>query len=168
MISNVNMLCRRMRVDGCGRSFIYVVYLRFNGYTKGCFTYHCRVYAVSRISKNIKFGLKLVLLLPCMLMIYSSIILRYCILGTLQQHSNTLLITKSKMYIGVRQIQVGKRIVLSKNKHLNINIVERLSTIFSYCFINSRLDYRSYLCNIWAVAKWSNICYIRRNTILSK
>ena len=116
------MLCRRMRVDGCGRSFIYVVYLRFNGYTKGCFTYHCRVYAVSRISKKIKFvqNLVFILLLPYMLIIYSSIILRYCILGTLQQHSNTLLITKSKMYIGVRQIQVGKRIVLSENKHLNI------------------------------------------------
>ena len=116
--------------------------------------------------------IKFVWNLPCMLIIYSSIILRYCILGTLQQHSNTLLITKSKMYIGVRQIQVGKRIVLSENKHLNINttknIVETLSTIFLYCFINARLDYRSYLCNLWAVAKWSNICYIRRNTILSK
>ena len=115
MISNVNMLCRRMRVDGCGRSFIYVVYLRFNGYTKGCFTYHCRVYAVSRISKNIKFVWNLRLLI-----IHSCIILGNYILGTLQQHSNTLLITKSKMYIGVRQIQVGKRIVLSENKYLNI------------------------------------------------
>ena len=120
MISNVNMLCRRMRVDGCGRSFIYVVYLRFNGYTKGCFTYHCRVYAVSRISKNIKFVWNLRLLI-----IYSCIILRNHILGTLQQHSNTLLITKSKMYIGVRQIQVGKRIVLSKNKHLNKKILQK-------------------------------------------
>ena len=55
-----------------------------------------------------------------LLIIHSCIILGNYILGTLQQHSNTLLITKSKMYIGVRQIQVGKRIVLSENKHLNI------------------------------------------------